>query len=332
MKKYILSLFALALSFSQVFAQTEKRELTPEESRALMKDIGLDSARMLKEATNRACSCIDSVLKVTKEKNKQVEAFAACIDEEVISYQLSLKLLAAMNGAKKDNTISLQQDKNSNEYKRYYYEIERKLNDSCAVMRQALFSNDERGEKSISDDPEARKAYTAGVEQLNQENYAAAIPYFEKAVKIDPQFAFAWDNLGICYRRTGKLDEAIKAYQASLKVDPKGHTPLQNLPVVYKLQNKADEAIAAYQDILKYYPDDPEVYYGISLVYFDVKNDMENSLRNMCKAYNLYIAQKSPYRTDAEKTINSIYQQMKKDGKEEQFFQILKDNNISVNK
>ena len=49
----------------------------------------------------------------------------------------------------------------------------------------------------------------------------------------------------------------------------------------------------------------------------------------MCKAYNLYIQQKSPYRADAEKVINIIYYEMKKQGKEEKFNEILKANNIS---
>lgn len=41
-------------------------------------------------------------------------------------------------------------------------------------------------------------------------------------------------------------------------------------------------------------------------------NESEKGLDNMCKAYNLYIQLKSPYRTDAEKIIQMIYGQMKK--------------------
>jgi hypothetical protein len=51
----------------------------------------------------------------------------------------------------------------------------------------------------------------------------------------------------------------------------------------------------------------------------------------MCKAYNIYVAQKSPYRSDAEQVIKNIYGQMKKENKEDQFNKILKDNNIRSN-
>jgi len=64
-------------------------------------------------------------------------------------------------------------------------------------------------------------------------------------------------------------------------------------------------------------------------VYATKLNDYEKGLEYMCKAYNLYIEQKSPYRADAEKVINIIYYEMKKQGKEEKFNEILKANNIS---
>ena len=86
----------------------------------------------------------------------------------------------------------------------------------------------------------------------------------------------------------------------------------------------------AYQRLAAIYPDDPETFYGIGRVYI-LKNDSEKALDNMCKAYNLYIKINSPYRTDAEKNIQMLYQQMKKDNKEDVFNKILKDNNINPN-
>ena len=51
----------------------------------------------------------------------------------------------------------------------------------------------------------------------------------------------------------------------------------------------------------------------------------------MCKAYNAYIAVNSPYRSDAEKNINIYFKKLKDAGKEQQFYQILKDNHIKTN-
>ena len=327
MKKAFALTACLAVSIL-LFAQKKKKKDAELEKELLEQ---LNSKTFLNQFGPHACACIDSVDNAEKDKKKKMDAFSTCIDEQVGPYQLSQSLLSSLKSGEKNQTINISYDKNSNTYKSYYYEIERWLMDSCSTLKDAISSNDEAREKSYSDNPEASAAYNKGVELLKKEKYAECIPHFEKAVNIDPEFAFAWDNLGICYRRTGNLEKAEAAYKASLKVDPAGKTAMQNLAVVYQMQKKDDEAIATYKDIVKYYPGDPEVYYGIGLVYFNNKKDMENALDNMCKAYNIYVQQKSAYRSDAEKVINLIYMQMKKDNKEEKFNQILKDNNIKSN-
>jgi tetratricopeptide (TPR) repeat protein len=158
-----------------------------------------------------------------------------------------------------------------------------------------------------------------------------AVPYFQKAVDIDPRFAFAWDNLGVCQRRLGNLDAALQAYTKSLELDPKGVMPLHNIPVVYEHKKDYDKAIEAYQKLLAIYPDDPEAFYGTGRIYAFFKVDLEKALQNMCKAYNIYTSINSPYRVDAEKNITYLYQELKKEGKEKLFFDILKENNIRTN-
>jgi hypothetical protein len=51
----------------------------------------------------------------------------------------------------------------------------------------------------------------------------------------------------------------------------------------------------------------------------------------MCKAYNAYIEQNSPYRVDAQNNIGIYYKKLKALGKEESFQNILKANHISIN-
>lgn len=298
------------------------------EAKKLIRSMNLDTTSFLRSAAELACHCIDSVDKAEKNKTKKMETISACIDDEVNSYEIVLKMYRSMTVPGVDNKIIVS-DKESEEYKRYYYDLERWLLESCAALKNAIASNDLEREKSYSTKPKAIDAYNDGVVFLRNENYAEALPFFKKAVKLDPEFTFAWDNLGISYRKTGNLEKAEEAYKASLKIDPGGKTPLQNLPVIYLMQKKNEEAIAAYQNLLKYYPDDPEVYYGIAVVYFENLKDMEKALDNICKAYNIYVKQKSPYRSDAEKVINSIYTLLKKDGKEDLFNKILKENNIS---
>lgn len=329
----IFFLAAILVSFSlclQAQKGKKKKELKGDDAKAILDQVFADSTIFLRNAGQQTCNCIDSVDKMEDGKDKKMAAFANCIDEQVGPYQLAEKLLGSMRG-KSDNKIELSTDKNSTEYKNYYYAIERWVKDSCATLNRRINTNDIQTEKSFSTNKDALSAYDEGVILLRKEKFDEAIPFFEKAVSIDKGFVFAWDNLGVCYRKTDKLEQAEAAYKASLAVEPRGKMALQNLGVVYQYQKKYDEAIAAYKEILKYYPDDPEVYYGIGIIYHNGKDNMEEALQNMCKAYNIYVAQKSAFRSDAEKVISMIYNRMKKDNKEDVFYGILKENNIKAN-
>jgi len=297
------------------------------------------SSTLLKELAENSCKCIDSISVYDKKKGDVTKEIHKCIDAQAGAYQMgkslmdldSLKEKAVEKNGKKEINISINMDKNSVEYRAAYYELERYLMTNCKSIKEKVASNDKQGKHSLSDNPEARELYSKGVDESKKENYKTALGLFEKAVKIDSAFAFAWDNIGICYRKLGDYDRALAAYKKSLEIDPEGLMPLQNIAVVYLYKKEYNNAIEAYQKLAEIDENNPEVYYGIGNIYASSLNEYEKGLDNMCKAYNLYIAQKSPYRTDAEKIIQTIYAEMKKQGKEDRFFEILKSHNIKTN-
>lgn len=63
----------------------------------------------------------------------------------------------------------------------------------------------------FSKNAEALDLYSQGLKEKKNNNLKKAIDFFKKAVQIDPDFAFAWDNIGICYRKLGDYDEALNA-------------------------------------------------------------------------------------------------------------------------
>lgn len=330
MKRVILALLLVCSSlFSIAQKDKDSRKLSADESKQLLSQLNFDSTKMLAEISANACNCIDSI-RLSKKNHKEISSdIASCIDKQVNAYQLSMAL---MNSLKESGStkIVVNIDKGTGSYKRYYYDIERWLKDSCASMNEAVASNNEESDLSMSNNPLAQSAYNMGIQFMKQNDLENAVSQFEKAVKIDPRFVFAWDNLGVCRRKTGKLDESLEAYNKSLELDPKGVTPLHNIPVVYEFQKKFEQAVAAYQRITTVYPDDPEAYYGAGRIYSYFLVDYEKALDYMCKAYNAYIELKSPYRVDAEKNINYLFGKMKADGKEARFYEILKANKINA--
>ena len=324
MKKLILVSILISLAFN-TFSQ-EKQKYSKD--------------TLLKELAEGGCKCIDSIDIYNKEKSKVSQEISKCISKQTGPYQMISKLVdvgdlkenAKVKNGKKDVEITFNTNENSAEYKKYYYELERYMMANCASLKEKLASNEKQSEKSFSDNKAATEFYSLGLKEANKENYEKAAEYFEKAVKEDPEFAFAWDNLGINYRRLNNYDKAIYAYQQSLKVDPFGVMPLQNIAVAYVYKKEYTKAIEAYERLAELDDKNPEIYYGIGVVYTNNLMDYEKGLDNMCKAYNLYIEQKSPYRSDAEQVISVLYSEMKKQGKEKEFYKILKDNHISTEK
>lgn len=304
----------------------------------ISQEIELNSEKLFKELAESACLCIDSLETFDKQKEEVVSEINKCVDEATLAFQLGLKLMninelddeGGSTGNKEVN-ININIDESSEEYKKNYYKIERYLMDSCASLQEKIASYDKLNDKSFSENELALDYYYKGLDEIKKENYEEAIKYFQDAISEDPEFAFAWDNLGLSYRRLNKFDEAIEAYEKSLEIDPNGKMPLQNIAVAYQHKEEYKKAIKAYKKLAKIDKDNAEVFYGIGIVYAINLKKYEKGLDYMCKAYNRYIEQKSPYRSDAEKVINHIYSKMKEQGDEEKFNRILENNDISAN-
>lgn len=297
------------------------------------------SETLLKELAENGCKCIDNVNTFDKTKVKVAKEISECIHNQTGALQMGSKLMevddlkedAEIIDGKKQINISINVNENSDEYKKYYYKLERFMMTNCASIKEKIANNEKLNEKSFSENEKAIEFYSKGLKEAKIENFEKAVNYFEKAVKEDSEFAFAWDNLGINYRKLNNFDKAIACYNKSLEIDPNGLMPLQNIAIVYQYKKEYFKAIEAFEKLAEIDENNPEVFYGIGNVYATNLNDYEKGLDYMCKAYNLYVEQKSPYRTDAEKMIHIIFVEMKKLGKEEEFNAILKANNISQN-
>lgn len=283
----------------------------------------------LKTLSDKACLCIDSIRTTNKTKENLSKEISDCIDKQVILYQALKKTDESI--LNKNNKVEVNINPDSQDYKEAYEELENYLMDSCTILREKIAASDFHSEYSMSKDPKALAHYYKGIEEAERGNLENAIEQYKLAVKTDPKFAFAWDNLGITYRRVERYDDAISAYKNSLKADPKGKMPLQNIPIVYIYKKEYQKAINAFKEFDKTYPGDPEVYYGIGQIYFQHLEDYEKSLDYMCKAYIIYTRTKNPYRTDAESIILSIYKKMKEQNKTELFNTTLKRNGITPN-
>lgn len=258
--------------------------------------------------SNDACECISKISLEDEEKNKQIQN---CIS-------VSVKKLEADSDSTNEQSAELN-----------YKKVENYLVQNCESLKNIAFSENKKFKHASSDNVLAQLAYDDGMEYINNDDVESAILKFTKAVEIDPNFAFAWDNLGISYRKNKDYDNAIAAYQKSLEIYPQGRLPLLNIAIAYNLNKDFEQAIVYYRKFIALYSEDPEGYYGLGLILY-TQDQQEEGLDNLVRAYTIYTAQNSPYRADAAKKIGYMYKDLKNQDKLEVFNKVADKYNLKV--
>lgn len=89
------------------------------------------------------------------------------------------------------------------------------------------------------------KVFKEGVELTNKGDLAAAIPFYQKAIRIlpnDPKVADAYNNLGWSLQNTGDLQGAAAAYENALKFKPNYKLARNNLTNVQRQMAASQKA------------------------------------------------------------------------------------------
>ncbi len=255
-----------------------------------------------------ACECISQIETASDDKNKNIKV---CINK-------SLEKVNVDKGNPENQAVDMN-----------YKTVENYLVQHCKSLKELAFTENKKFIHASSDNVLAQLAYDDGMDYINDGDVENAILKFSKAVNIDPNFAFAWDNLGISYRKNTEYDKAIESYKKSLEIYPEGRLPLLNIAITYNLNKQYDEAVTYYNKFIEIYNEDPEGYYGLGLILYTQQQE-EAGLDNLIRAYTIYTAQNSPYRADAAKKIGYMYKDLKNQDKLEVFHKVADKYNLKV--
>ena len=133
--------------------------------------------------------------------------------------------------------------------------------------------------------------------QTNRLEVAAKL--FYGAVKLDSTFCDAWDNLAVCYRKMGRYEDAFNAGIRSLMIDSTNVTAWSNCGNAAFLQHDIYKALRSYDNLQRIVPNNPEGYYGKSIVLYYVDS--------LAEARNNIIKAEQVYRTNHLKIGNEVY-------------------------
>ncbi|KAI0078758.1 TPR-like protein [Panus rudis PR-1116 ss-1] len=113
-----------------------------------------------------------------------------------------------------------------------------------------------------------------GVMAFNRGNYEQAVEMFQEAIKLaqvtqtsEIEWAPTFVNLGTCFRKLKRFEEARDAYQRVLRLDPRNTSALSMLGIVYHMMGDIDAAIIKYHEALSVEPINPHVLELLNLAF-----------------------------------------------------------------
>jgi tetratricopeptide (TPR) repeat protein len=115
----------------------------------------------------------------------------------------------------------------------------------------------------------AVQSFRDGLSFLSKDDCEKALPYFEKAVESDNNYAEAWAQAGFCNEKLGKHAEALEASKKAVGLRPSAESYFNiGLANFYLKQYK--DASEAYRQSIKLDPyNAADAYYALGLVYRD---------------------------------------------------------------
>lgn len=141
-----------------------------------------------------------------------------------------------------------------------------KLGESLASLQKY----DTPVEQATTPSLEALQAYSLGLKMQNTQGDAAAVPFFKRAIDLDPNFAMAYARLGVAYfnlnQPTLAAENTTKAYEL------REHTSAKEKLYITchyhdLVTGDVDQTIAAYRLLRQTYPHEESAYTNLNSAY-----------------------------------------------------------------
>ena len=98
---------------------------------------------------------------------------------------------------------------------------------------------------------------------------------YRRSLRIKPEYAEAWNNLGVIYGKIKRNNDAIDACRQALSIKPEYAEAWNNLGLFYGKLERNNDAIDAYRQALRIKPELAEAWNNLGIVYDKLKRDGE---------------------------------------------------------
>ena len=125
-------------------------------------------------------------------------------------------------------------------------------------------------EQATTSSLEALKAFSLGEKASNEKGSAAALPYHQRAIELDPNFALGYRIVGGDYNALGQLGRATEYYTRAFELrDHASEREKLSITAAYyrNVTGELDKAAQTYQEQIDNYPREPGAYNNRGLIY-----------------------------------------------------------------
>jgi tetratricopeptide (TPR) repeat protein len=149
----------------------------------------------------------------------------------------------------------------------------RRVSPDAGKYRDAALENYER---ALEKDPEFVEAcFNAALIYYDEGRFDEALRYFERAAAITPAMTEARAYIAETYFRLGRYEEAMKAIGGMIAG---GTREALEEARRMKREGRADEAIEVLEEAVRLYPDFPEAYGELGMLYLFRRRNMVRAL------------------------------------------------------
>jgi len=103
---------------------------------------------------------------------------------------------------------------------------------------------------NIRAEQDFRELYNDAIEKINLKQYSEAELLLRKVTDINPNYFFAWYNLGMVLFEQKCFKESVEAFENAIKLDPKHYQTLFFLGKIYEISGDYNKAMDYYFNCL----------------------------------------------------------------------------------
>jgi tetratricopeptide (TPR) repeat protein len=152
-------------------------------------------------------------------------------------------------------------------------------------------------EQATTPSLEALQNYTAGYSEMDQGQFLAAVPLFERATALDPNFAMAYFMLGVAFNNAGDIERSREYTQKSFSLIDRVSEFERDVitATYYSYDGQSDKAIDANRLGIQSYPRSWGFHNWLSVEFIDL-GQFEEGLKEGQEATALEANVEPPYR------------------------------------